>query len=86
MQSTTSDHLIFITRSFPVIALIVPPDELRKYMLVARSLGMASGDYAFIQIDDFTTEDWMHGNATWAVGDGQDEEAREAMETVFWVF
>lgn len=65
--------------------MVVPADELRKYMLVARKLGMTSGDYVFLQIDDFTTDTWMHENATWLAGDGQDEEAKEAMEAVFWV-
>ncbi len=72
-------------RSFPVFVLVVPPGELRSYMLVAHSLGMTRGDFAFIQVDSSTDDRWMQGNATWWRGDAWDDDARDAMETVFWV-
>ena len=79
--------VLFVTfsHSFPVFVLVVPSNELRKYMLVAHKLGMTDGKYVFIQVDDFTEDNWMRGNATWFTGDGRDDAARQAMETVFWV-
>ncbi len=67
--------------------MAVPWDELRRYMLVAYDLDMTGGDYVFLDVDNLFEAQWSYSNETWATGqkDGRDQEARDAMEALFFV-
>lgn len=45
--------------NFVVIIMLIPRDELRKYMLQANMLGMTNGDYQFLFTD--TKVVYQHG-------------------------
>ena len=72
-----------------VIILIIPRDELRKYMLRAHAMGMTSGDYQFLYTEvtlaDQKDEEFINSDKLWRVGDTDDEAAHQAFENVLYV-
>ena len=65
--------------------LAVPKVDRRKIMLVAKSLGMTTGDYVFFTIDMLPEEELLNPKNAWFEGDSEDEDARDAFESVFHV-
>lgn len=75
------NDLIFILP--PVFILVVPFNQLMSYMLGAYDLNMAGGDYAFVAVEQTITE--YTTTELWKAGDGRDEDAKVAMESLIYV-
>ncbi|KAL5019976.1 hypothetical protein ScPMuIL_002868 [Solemya velum] len=77
---TIQSALIKASRHSRVIFVKVGGDTFRQLMIVAHTLGMTSGDYAFVFLGLF--EEAPGGKLTWKRNDGLDEIAKKACESV----
>ncbi|XP_055351616.1 atrial natriuretic peptide receptor 1-like [Paramacrobiotus metropolitanus] len=55
--------------------------DLRNFLLLAQSYGMANGDYAYFAVEPFKHKDY--GNISWQYYDGYDEAAQTAYKSLF---
>ncbi len=71
--------------SFPVIFLVSPQEDRRRFLLKALDLGMTKGDYVFYTIDMLPDEENLNPESIWKGNDGRDDDAKIAFESVFHV-
>ncbi|KAK7475977.1 hypothetical protein BaRGS_00032796 [Batillaria attramentaria] len=71
-----------------VIFLIIPDDQLRRYLLAAHDMGMTSGDFQFLfsrqMIAGESLVDTLRGDGIWRRDDGRDQEAKQAYKNLLY--
>nr|KAG5693848.1 hypothetical protein BaRGS_009904 [Batillaria attramentaria] len=71
-----------------VIFLIIPDDQLRRYLLAAHDMGMTSGDFQFLfsrqMIAGESLVDTLRGDGIWKRDDGRDQEAKQAYKNLLY--
>ncbi|XP_055351630.1 atrial natriuretic peptide receptor 1-like [Paramacrobiotus metropolitanus] len=66
-----------------VFLLLAPSVTVRRIMIAASGLGMTSGDYVYLCVNLFDSTTW--GNFSYAAGDGLDDVAKAAFQSMLMV-
>nr|KAG5691386.1 hypothetical protein BaRGS_003758 [Batillaria attramentaria]KAG5693849.1 hypothetical protein BaRGS_009905 [Batillaria attramentaria] len=73
--------LTLIAEEARIVFLVMPESEVRRYLLVGHDLGMAGGDYQFMYVQPYISDDdevdYMRSREIWRGDDGRDEDARQ---------
>ncbi|XP_052248271.1 guanylate cyclase 2G-like [Dreissena polymorpha] len=77
-----------IIREGRIIIMLIPREELRKYMLRAHALGLTKGDFQFIFTDTKMIDDddvrFLSSGEIWRRGEADDMVARQAFQNVLY--
>ena len=81
-------HGAWVTEASVLVVVIVAVEKTtrRRFMLLAREMGMTNGEYVYITVDVLPDERLSrNSNALWSIGDEFDEHAKEAFMSVYHV-
>ena len=78
----------WVTEASVLVVVIVAVEKTtrRRFMLLAREMGMTNGEYVYITVDVLPDEQLArNSNALWSIGDQFDEHAKDAFMSVYHV-
>ncbi|CAG5136002.1 unnamed protein product, partial [Candidula unifasciata] len=71
-----------------IIILVIPKNEVRRYLVIAHDLGMTNGDFQFLYtertVSDKTFLDEFTSRRFWQLGDEDDEKARRGYHNLLY--